>query len=81
MAIKGRRAGGTFWQLPLLAVLLVFFAGSARGQGAEEDDAALELKPILVTGSRIKRSELQGPQPMLIIDQQELAERGYTTLY
>ena len=81
MAIKGHRTRGTFWRVPMLAALLSLTAGSAWGQAVEEGNEALELDPIVVTGSRIKRSQLQGPQPMLIIDQQEMAERGYTTVY
>jgi outer membrane receptor protein involved in Fe transport len=83
MTIEGQKTRGAFWRVPLLAMLLAFTASGARAQDqqAEVGDDAVELDRILVTGSRIKRSELQGPQPMLVIDQQELAERGYTTVY
>ncbi|MGH8499276.1 MAG: TonB-dependent receptor plug domain-containing protein, partial [Methylococcales bacterium] len=49
---------------------------------AEESDAeTAELNLILVTGSRIKRTDIEGPAPIIVIDQEELAERGYTTVY
>jgi outer membrane receptor protein involved in Fe transport len=83
ITIRRCKTSGAGWQVLLLAALLSVTAGSARAQGqaAHERDEAVELEPIAVTGSRIKRAELQGPQPMLVIDQQEMAERGYTTLY
>ena len=78
-----RVSSGVQWLCPLLAFFLIFIPDFAwsQAQDAPGEEQALELTPILVTGSRIKRSELQGPQPMIIIDQQEMAERGYTTVY
>ncbi|MGD2129069.1 MAG: TonB-dependent receptor [Lysobacterales bacterium] len=59
----------------------------AWAQGTQSDDAdssasdTKDLGKVVVTGSRIKRSELEGPQPILVIDQEQMTERGYTTVY
>jgi outer membrane receptor protein involved in Fe transport len=83
MMTGGRTTKLVISLVPLLALLTAFVPESAWSQArdASDENESVELAPLLVTGSRIKRSELQGPQPMLVIDQQELAERGYTTLY
>ncbi|MCW8926988.1 MAG: TonB-dependent receptor, partial [Xanthomonadales bacterium] len=48
---------------------------------ATETDESVSLDRINVTGSRIKRSELEGPSPVYVIDQDMMAERGYVTVY
>ena len=45
----------------------------------EEDEVRLDR--VVVTGSRIRRSQLEGAAPVIIIDQQEMNERGYTTVF
>jgi outer membrane receptor for ferrienterochelin and colicin len=67
----------------LLALLLACFGGSAWAQdeqGSDEDDSAT-LNRITVTGSRIKRTEMEGPAPVIVIDRLEMSERGYTTVF
>ena len=70
--------------LALLLAIFANFAWAQATQGDQEDataDDTAELGKVTVTGSRIKRSELEGPQPILIIDQEQMSERGYTTVY
>lgn len=82
MKIEESRAGKHARYITLVLMALSLTAGDTIAQDqAAEDQEALELDVIQVTGSRIKRSDLQGPQPILVIDQQEMAERGYTTVY
>lgn len=82
MKVEESKASEFGWHIPLLLMLSALTANDAGAQEQAADTReAVELDVIEVTGSRIKRSELEGPQPLIIIDQQELAERGYTTVY
>lgn len=73
----------------LLSLLLAFFVNPAWAQDDQSDeseattetDESLSLDRINVTGSRIKRTELEGASPVYVIDQDMMAERGYTTVY
>jgi iron complex outermembrane receptor protein len=59
-------------------------AGSvAFAQEAEEDEASDsdDEMMITVTGSRIKRTEVEGAQPVIIISSEDLAARGATTVF
>ncbi len=65
----------------VLALLLAFTANSwaQEQQGADgEDEAALDK--ILVTGSRIKRNEIEGPAPVVIITREDMDEQGFGTV-
>ena len=71
------------WPLLLLAPLLVFMAGSAWAQEADEDadEDAAELDAIVVTGSRIKRTEVEGPSPVVVLTSEQMEQEGFTTVY
>jgi outer membrane receptor protein involved in Fe transport len=67
----------------LLFVFLLAPGGDAWAQvdASDEGEAIAVLDRIVVTGSRIKRGELEGAAPVIIIDQQQMSERGYTTVF
>lgn len=46
--------------------------------GAQGAGAAESLEEVVVTGSRLKRDELEVTQPTAIVDTEFLSERGYT---
>ena len=52
-------------------VFIVF----AFGVFAEES-----VEKIEVTGSRIKRIDIEGPSPMIILNQEDLEESGYNSI-
>jgi outer membrane receptor protein involved in Fe transport len=81
MTSRGFFENKPFLQILLLALVLGF-SGSAWAQddAAEEEETA-DLDRIAVTGSRIKRAELEGPSAVLTIDRQDMEERGYSTVY
>lgn len=56
------------------------FGPQAYAQEAEEaaDD---ELEKITVTGSRIKRTDLEGPQQLLVITADDMASKGNVTVF
>jgi outer membrane receptor protein involved in Fe transport len=45
-----------------------------------QTEAALELEPLEVTGTRIKRTEIEGSSPLVVLDRQYIEESGATTL-
>jgi outer membrane receptor protein involved in Fe transport len=68
-----------------LALALVLpFAGTALAQDAEEEaqqPEAAELDAVIVTGSRIKRAEIEGPAPVVVITAEDLEKEGFATVY
>lgn len=81
MTRRGSTESKPIWQVLLIASAFVF-AGTAHAQDdAAESEESASLEKIAVTGSRIKRNELEGPANIIVIDQQQMAERGYTTVY
>ena len=54
--------------------------GNTSPQQASPQKAAT-LEKVVVTGSRIPRSQIEGPAPVTIITGTEIKEQGFTTLY
>ncbi|MDX1379586.1 MAG: hypothetical protein R3233_00630, partial [Xanthomonadales bacterium] len=81
MTRRGYDRKSIFHLLALAGVLV--FSTTAYGQDATEadDEDSAELQKVAVTGSRIKRTELEGPAPVYIIDQEDMAQRGYVTVF
>jgi outer membrane receptor for ferrienterochelin and colicin len=50
-------------------------------EGVIDDEAAAELGRIKVTGSRISRTEMEGAQAVTVITNNDMAVRGYTTVF
>jgi len=79
----------TVFQTLILAMVLAVFVNPAWAQDDQsadtetstETDESLSLDRISVTGSRIKRTDLEGASPVYVIDQEMMAERGYVTVY
>lgn len=74
----------------LFAVLALPLAGTAFAQDATDQEAeqpaqasedTTELDRITVTGSRIKRAEIEGPAPITIITRQDLEREGHVTVF
>lgn len=64
----------------LLFTTFLAVPGFASGQQDEQPDTKV-LERISVTGSRIKRVELEGPAAVITITREDIDERGYTTVY
>jgi len=83
MTIRGSSNKKTFWQLLLLALVLAFSANSTWAQDAadvdEEDEVRLDR--VVVTGSRIKRTDLEGPAPVVVLTSEQMDREGFTTVF
>jgi len=64
----------------LLLAMTVPFAAYAQNSPAPGADTS-ELDKISVTGSRIKRVEMEGPAPVKIITAEQMRVEGFATVY
>ncbi|MDQ3289318.1 MAG: TonB-dependent receptor [Pseudomonadota bacterium] len=71
----------------LLAALMIPVAGAAFAQDATGEtqestpqQAATDIDTVVVTGSRIKRTEIEGPAPVIVITAADLERQGFTTV-
>ena len=74
----------------LIAALVVPFVGSAFAQDAtsttntdtgDSEQSTATLDKVTVTGSRIKRAEVEGPAPVTVITAAEIEREGFATVY
>ena len=69
------------WSLPFLtASLAVSSLGIAQEDTSTEDETQV-LEEVLVTGSRISRSQFDGPSPVVTLDSEDFQAEGFTTVY
>ncbi|MFD0726859.1 TonB-dependent receptor plug domain-containing protein [Lysobacter brunescens] len=54
-------------------------SGAQQGQEENKDESG-NLDRIVVTGSRIKRSEVEGPSPVTVISTEQLQREGFVTV-
>lgn len=47
---------------------------------SENEEGVIELEKVVVTGSRIKRSQLEGPLPLLVITKEDIDNKGFRNL-
>src|SRR5210317_1995802 len=62
-----------------LSAAFLFFSPSVFSQ-QESDDELVELEPISVTGTRIKRTDVEGSTPVTIIDREMIEASGQATI-
>ena len=73
----------------LVAALFVPVIGTAAAQDAQDDEEdtttsqsqTATLDKVTVTGSRIKRAEVEGPAPVTVITAAEIEREGFATVY
>src|SRR5688572_18051547 len=70
----------------LALALALPFAVSALAQTtdpapADTDEDETQLDEVIVTGSRIARSEIEGPAPVVVVTAEDIEKQGYTTVY
>jgi outer membrane receptor protein involved in Fe transport len=52
-----------------------------EGENNAEDPSAQTLPKITVTGSRISRTDIEGPAPVIIIDREQMDRSGFVTVF
>ena len=48
---------------------------------AADDSDSVELTKVSVTGSRIKRTDIEGPQPLVVITSDDIDQGGFLSVY
>jgi len=56
------------------------FAQEAPAKTKKNDEEPAKLEKFEVTGSRIKRLDIEGPAPVVVIDRKEIQQSGFRTL-
>lgn len=64
----------------IVGALTLPAAGIAVAQDAESNKSANNLEKIVVTGSLLKRSQVEGPSPVLVIDRAQMDHQGFRTV-
>ena len=69
----------------LLTALIVPFAGQVFAQQAstpapESSSGTTTLDKVSVTGSRIKRAQIEGPSPITVISAEQMRQEGFVTV-
>lgn len=64
-----------------LPVSTLAFAQDNQDEDEEQSEDATVLDEITVTGSRIKRNEIEGPAPVTVITAEQIEREGFTTVY
>ena len=55
-------------------------ASDNAGTSSENEEGAVVLEKVVVTGSRIKKSQIEGPLPLLIITKEDIDNSGFRNL-
>ena len=53
---------------------------SGEDVSSDADDEVVTLEKVTVTGSRIKRSQVEGATPLIVISKQDMKDNGYRNL-
>ena len=54
---------------------------SETSSSAADDSDSVELTKVSVTGSRIKRTDIEGPQPLVVITSDDIDQGGFLSVY
>ncbi|MDB2503920.1 TonB-dependent receptor [Gammaproteobacteria bacterium] len=54
---------------------------SETPSSAADDSDSVELTKVSVTGSRIKRTDIEGPQPLVVITSDDIDQGGFLSVY
>lgn len=64
----------------LLASAAVGLSSFSQNAAAQSDEDARELDRVQVTGSRISRTDMEGPSPVQVINREQIDNTGHTRL-
>jgi outer membrane receptor protein involved in Fe transport len=83
MSIRDHSANSFLWRALVFAsaLLLASYALAQDSEEASDEEGAVELQRVEVTGSRIKRTEIEGPAPVVVLTSDQMEQEGFTTVY
>jgi iron complex outermembrane receptor protein len=56
-------------------------SSEAQASSSASDSDSVELTKVSVTGSRIKRTDIEGPQPLVVITSDDIDQGGFLSVY
>ena len=73
------------WPVTIGSVLLILaglisFNVFAQDEEEVTQEEAKKLDKVVITGSRIARTQIEGPSPIVIIDREQIDREGFTTV-
>ena len=80
MTTQSSRTTGRLALLPLSTLALALGAGSAAAQETPRQEEPTTLDRIEVTGTRIKRADMETASPVFVIDRQNIESSGAVTI-
>ena len=83
-ALKRSRLSAALFAAIILPVGSAAFAqeaGKQQGSSTNSSGATSTLDKVTVTGSRIKRTEIEGPSPVVIISSAQIEREGFNTVF
>lgn len=84
---KRRRVQRDLLASAILATLAFGISPAVLAQDAQEEDASTTAQPattldkVTVTGSRIKRVDIEGPTPVTVVTAEDIQAQGFNTVY
>lgn len=71
------------------AIVIGGVVGTAQAQQAQQDSTAAtaetkkptNVEGVVVTGSRIKRTQIEGPSPVTVISSTQIQREGFVTVF
>lgn len=69
------------WSLPFFTASLAVSSLAIAQEDISTEDETQVLEEVLVTGSRISRSQFDGPSPVVTLDSEDFQAEGFTTVY
>ena len=69
------------WPLAIASSVLLGALSTTGALAQEQDEEAAELDRVVVTGSRIARTAIEGPAPVTVLSRNDIERQGFTTVY
>ncbi len=82
MISRGNSKQKSRWPILALAVMFALTGNVfAQDDSEAEGDEPVDLNRIVVTGSRIKQTDLEGASPVFTITSEEMEQQGFVTVF
>ncbi|NVJ60651.1 MAG: TonB-dependent receptor [Gammaproteobacteria bacterium] len=66
---------------PIAGIVAAVLASTSWSTNSQAEDAAKEQDKIIITGSRIKRTDVEGASTVVSMTAEEMQQQGFTNLY
>jgi iron complex outermembrane receptor protein len=82
MTRRGKSESSSIWHILILAFVLAFSNSIwAQDDADEDEEESASLNRIAVTGSRIKKTDLEGASPVFVMTAEDIEQEGFATVF